>query len=66
MADHAREQDQPEQQQPVGAVDGAEVVGREQRPRHDHHARADEHRGEERPRVHVGVADALAEQEVRR
>ena len=26
MTDHAREQDEPEQQQPVDAVDGAEIV----------------------------------------
>ena len=64
VSDHAREQDEPEEEQPVGAVDRAEIVGRDQRPRDHHHARADEHRGEQRPRVDVGLADALAEHEV--
>ena len=38
--------------------------GGEQAPGHDHEACADEHRGQERPRVHVGVARPLAQQEV--
>ena len=56
----------PNRSSQSAALDRAEVVRREQRPRHHDHARTDEHRGEERPRVHVGVAGALAEQEVGR